>query len=443
MRGLVAHFRLTLTLNFKSRQALVYGYLVPVFFLIAFGSIFRAGNPPLLRQLGQLLTISILGGACFGMPTAMVAERERGVWRRYRLLPTATGSLVISTMAARFLIILSAAIMQIILASLMYGMPVPEHPLQMFAAFTVVTFAFLGMGLIIAMLADSVPAVQALGQAIFLPMIMIGGVGVPLWTLPAWAQHLAGFLPGKYAVQALQSCAMGGGLFTVGFDLAALVAIGIAACIASAKMFRWDAHEKPDPRQRRWVFLALLIWLAVGFTAEFSGHAQLITSGDSAGESYESITPAQIAAVTYDTLEADSSTVTPLLKSLDNLEPEALARANQLRAALDIWPGAKASSLTRRVRNLLDAACVADITQNRYEGLLALIVFQKLQADVPQDQLEKILTWIIQNPADDSVIIQVPELGIEGNAPAQDVRDRTALYAAKFLGRLTGKRPAE
>src|SRR4051812_7458550 len=140
MRGLLEHFKLTLLLNFRSRQALIYGYLVPVFFLIAFGSIFRSGNPPLLRELGQLLTISVLGGACFGMPTAMVAERERGVWRRYRLLPAATGTLVLSTMAARFLIVLSAAVMQIVLAKLMYGMPLPAHPGQMFIAFGFVTF---------------------------------------------------------------------------------------------------------------------------------------------------------------------------------------------------------------------------------------------------------------------------------------------------------------
>ncbi len=213
VRGLWEHFKLTLALNLRSRQALVYGYVVPVLFLIAFGAIFRAGTPPLLPELGQLLTISVLGGACFGMPTAMVAERERGVWRRYRLLPAATGTLVISTMAARYLIVLSAAILQIGLAALMYGMPMPAHAMEMIPAFTVAVFAFLGMGLVIGMLADNVPAVQALGQAIFLPMIMIGGVGVPLRALPPWAQHVAGFLPGKYAVGVSAGLRGGGGFW--------------------------------------------------------------------------------------------------------------------------------------------------------------------------------------------------------------------------------------
>src|SRR3984957_19716144 len=108
MRGLIQHFRLILRLNFRARQALVYGYLVPIFFLLAFGSVFRSSVPPLLHEMGQLVTITILGGACFGMPTAMVSERERGVWRRYRLLPASTAGLVVSAMVARYVIVLLA-----------------------------------------------------------------------------------------------------------------------------------------------------------------------------------------------------------------------------------------------------------------------------------------------------------------------------------------------
>ena len=161
LRGLVNHLLLTLRLNLRSKQAMVYGYLVPIFFLLAFGSVFRSGSPRLLHQMGQLITISVLGGACFGMPTSLVAERERGVWRRYRLLPAGTGTLVGSTMIARFLIVGSAAVMQIVLARIIYGTPWPRHPFGLLIAFVFVTFAFLGMGLVIAALADNVPAVQA------------------------------------------------------------------------------------------------------------------------------------------------------------------------------------------------------------------------------------------------------------------------------------------
>ena len=78
VRGWVRHFLLTIHLNFRNPQAIVYGYLVPVIFLFAFGSIFRSDTPLLLPQMGRILTITILGGACFGLPTALVAEREQG-----------------------------------------------------------------------------------------------------------------------------------------------------------------------------------------------------------------------------------------------------------------------------------------------------------------------------------------------------------------------------
>ena len=447
MRGFFTHFLLTLRLNFRSRQALVYGYLVPIFFLIAFGAIFRSGTPPLLRELGQLITISVLGGACFGMPTAMVAERERGVWRRYRLLPARIGTIVISTMLARFVIVLSAAVMQIALAGAIYGMPMPRHPWQMSIAFALVSFAFLGMGLVIAMLADTVPAVQALGQAIFLPMIMIGGVGVPLWTLPVWAQHVAGFLPGKYAVQVLQQCAMGEGLGPVGFDSAALIVIGGAACVAGAKMFRWDAHEQVEPRQRRWVIVALLAWLSVGAIAEWAHRP--VGMADEAGSQislpdrapYKSITEKQIDGIRYNDLEPDDSLTTPVAANLDGLDPAGKQRISELRRQLDGWPPARDKSAIKSVRNLLSVAAIADLIPDRYEGAIAYVVFEKLKTDVPRDDLKKILTWIVVSPDDKQIIVAVPELGIDGKAAAADVNERVKMYARKLLGRLVGKLP--
>ena len=273
MTGLLHHLALTLKLNFRSKQAIIYGYVVPIFFLFALGSVF-ASKPPLRDDMGRLLTVTILGGACFGMPTTMVAERERGVWRRYRLLPAATGGIILSAMVARFFIILSAAVMQIFLAHYLpiYRTPFPEHPLGMLFVFLFVCLAFLGMGLVIAMVAETVPAVQALGQAIFLPLIIIGGVGVKLESLPHGIQHIASFLPGIYSVQALQVCQRGAGLADarIPFNLMALTVIGLAALVAGAKMFRWDVGQKLTGSARRWVAMAVVAWAVIGIADQFT-----------------------------------------------------------------------------------------------------------------------------------------------------------------------------
>ena len=122
------------------------------------------------------------------------------------------------------------------------------------------------------MMADNVPAVQALGQCIFLPMLIIGGVAVPLASLPDWAQRLSSFFPGRYAVEAIQACVMGNGLLTARFSGRALILIGGAGLLASVMMFRWDAQQRfASMRARSWVAVALAAWVAVGLSAESKG----------------------------------------------------------------------------------------------------------------------------------------------------------------------------
>jgi ABC-type polysaccharide/polyol phosphate export permease len=477
MTGLLQHLTLTLKLNFRSMQAIVYGYMVPIFFLLAFGSVFHGDKEPFIHQLGELLTISVLGGACFGMPTSMVSERERGVWRRFRLLPAATSGLIFSTMIARFVIILSAAVIQIGLA-LAFQMPAPQHAMQMVIAFVFVCFAFLGMGLVIAMLAETVPAVQALGQAIFLPMIMIGGVGFPLRSLPVWAQHIAAFLPGRYAVEALQACALDTwqhhGLGDAKFSLIALTVIGISGCVAGAKMFRWDVGQKLSPGAKGWIMPAMLSWAAIGIIAESRGKAVLyyppsnqvatspqtrpatmpttVASTEPAattmptmateappGSSWQSITPAQVSSITFDDLEPDTSTVTPIIAGLDGLDDDTKKRLEDFREKLADWAPGNQEDLPQRVRNLLSVAAVGDVVQDENEAAFPLIVFDKLKSDIPKPDLIKILTWIVVNPTEGTVISSVHELGINSDADESQVRERMIAYGKKLLFRLTDK----
>jgi ABC-type multidrug transport system permease subunit len=283
---------MSLRLHYRNRMALLYSYLFPVIFLLAFYVLYRHESVVLIRHMGELLTVGILGGACFGLPTTMVSERERGVWRRYRLAPVPTAGLVTSTVVARYVILITAGLLQIAFA-LALGMPVPKHPVQLWVAFTFVSFAFIGLGLVMATMADNVPAVQALGQCIFLPMLIIGGIAVPLASLPDWAQHLSAFFPGRYAVQAVQASVSGEGLGAVRFDLLALTLIGAAGCVAGAMMFRWDAQQRFVARGRRgWVLVALGAWVMVGTMSEMRNRVSTTPGGRAAARSTPRVAPA-------------------------------------------------------------------------------------------------------------------------------------------------------
>ena len=286
---------MALRLHFRNKLALIYSYLFPTLFLLAFWVLYRYDQVPLARHVGELLTVTALGGACFGLPTSLVSERERGVWRRYRLAPVRTGQIVASTLLARYALLLLAALLQLALAMAL-GMPWPRHPLDLWMAFTAVAIAFLGLGMVIAMLANTVPAVQALGQCLFLPMLIIGGVAVPIATLPEWAQRLSSFFPGRYAVHVIQACVTGDGLPVARFSAAALLLIGSAGLFAAVMMFRWDAQQRfAATPGKGWVAVALAAWAAVGLSAESGPRAGRVR-GTTPSSASAVVAPSQVVA---------------------------------------------------------------------------------------------------------------------------------------------------
>jgi ABC-2 type transport system permease protein len=434
LRGVFRHFLVTLDLNFRSRQAIIYGYLVPILFLVAFGGVFRAETPALLGEMGQLLTITILGGACFGMPTALVAERERGIWRRYRLLPVATGNLVLSVMAVRVVIVATAALLQVGMAHVLFHAPLPENPAQTALGVLIVAASFLGLGLLVAALADDVPSVQAMGQCIFLPMILIGGVGIPLVALPAWAQRVAGFMPGRYAVEVLQlGYADPQGVRHAGFSIIALLVIGASAATAGSVLFRWEAGRHLRRGTWTWIAAALAAWVGVGASAGLTGRLEPL--GRQSG-GYQAITEVEIGAISYGNLPGDDEFVSRLAPPFGNRGLDGVA---EFAAKLRRWPPGRDVDVGQRVRNLLCVAGIADVSEDLHEGEIARLVFDDLRAELGDERLGRVLAWVILYPQEGTAITTAPELGLGRQFREDIIRERTVLYATKFLGRLRGK----
>ena len=450
MTALLSLTVLSLKLNFRNRMAILYGYLFPLIFLVAFWAIWRNDPVPLALHLGQLLTVTILGSACFGLPTTIVAERERGVWRRYRLAPQPGWVFLACVLLARAVLLITSALLQIALG-FAFGMPAPAHPAALALAFVVASFAFLSLGLVIAMLVDNVPAVQALGQCIFLPMLMIGGVAVSLDSLPQWAQHASAFFPGRYAVEALQSAVTGSGRAT--FDLLMLGLIAVAGAIAAGGLFRWDKQFHPN---KAWVAVALGMWLVVGGIAEWRGNAIISRSADiqevappkafaatpKSETSWKDVTDADFDKVAYDRLPPDSGIVSPVARADEEPDPVIQPALDHIQAALPAWAPGKVDDPVQRARNLLAVAAVPDIMQmEQVERFVPRLVFARLQAVIPPRDLPKILYWIALHPDDDdsAAIHQLKPFGLPAvNGPDTKVRPRIMLYAFKLLGRLTG-----
>jgi ABC-2 type transport system permease protein len=322
--------------------------------------------------------------------------------------------------------------------------------------------------------------VQALGQAIFLPMIMIGGVGIPLSKLPPFWQTVAGFFPGRYAVEALQACQRGNGLSGAGFTLAALTLIGLSGCVVAVKLFRWDVRQQIAAPAMAWITVALVVWAGVGLAAQLTGRLKPVSdftpsgalasmlsggSNSSAGstskpatqesvaaapqppiritqaEPWESVTDADIKGITYDDVPDDNGTEVPLAADLDGLDDDGKKRMEDFAEHLAQSPQDKVVDLSQRVRGLLSICAVTDFLQDQHEAHIPFLVFEHLRNSAEKQKLIKATAYVILHPDDGTVTTKVSDmgLGLETEVDETLCRQRTTLYAKKLLFRLLGK----
>jgi len=175
------------------------------------------------------------------------------------------------------------------------------------------------------------------------------------------------------------------------------------------------------------------------------------TTPAAAGASrWQDVTPKELDSnALFANLPRDDGIITPIAASGQSPSADVEDDLEQLTRALLGWgPGAVADPL-QRVRNFLYVPSVVDVYQLPTEPWVPLLIFDHIQASVPSDDLVKILYWIATHPddgadTDKATINALRPIGLpNGNIDEFEVRSRTATYAAKLLGRLTGKRPGK
>ena len=155
------------------------------------------------------------------------------------------------------------------------------------------------------------------------------------------------------------------------------------------------------------------------------------------------MTPAHIDEIVFQRLPSDSGVVSPVARPDEPLDPEVETDLEEVRSRLVTWGPAQSADPVQRVRNVLYVAAVPDVFQMPLERHLPHIVFERLQGDIPKDDLIKLLYWVATHPAggDDSAVDDLRSAGLKVNGPGdmEQTRERVMLYALKLLGRVAGR----
>jgi ABC-2 type transport system permease protein len=231
---------LTLTelkLFLREKSGPAFGVGLPLLLLIIFG------NLPFYHQrradLGGLTLLDtyvpILVGFVLAMlalnvlPPVLAGYRERGVLRRMHTTPVGPARVLAAVVSVSALLLV---------ARFAFGVVLPRQLAGFVLAAALAALALTGIGLFVTAAAPGARSANALGAAVFYPLVFFGGLFLPIATMPATLRHISHATPVGAAVTAMQDAAQG--QWPHWWSLLTLLGYAVVAAAAATRLFRWE-----------------------------------------------------------------------------------------------------------------------------------------------------------------------------------------------------------
>jgi ABC-2 type transport system permease protein len=208
-----------------------WGILFPFAFILAF-ALRNPGDPStgsgqaLRGLMPGLLGLTLLFGTSSMEAIVIVFERRIGSLERLLLAPVRLPALLAGKLLGGMVFGLTVTLVVLVIALIVFG----ASGVNWFLLILALLFsaaAFSALGAFVSVAVKEVFEAQTLANFIRFPMMFLGGVFVPVDSLPPGLQIVARALPLTYSVEALRAALSGGSPLQATLDLAALAAFAV------------------------------------------------------------------------------------------------------------------------------------------------------------------------------------------------------------------------
>jgi len=231
-------------LLFREPGTWIVGLLLPSIILVAIGVIFAPHRPA--PELGgrrfidlfvpSMVVISLATLGISTMPARLVKYRELGVLRRLSTTPVDPSALLVAQLLINVAVAVGGLVMLIVVGSVAFQIPLPQDPFGFAVAFLLGMSSLFALGLLVAAVAPTTGAANAMVWPIFIAVMFLGGVYLPRWLLPELLVRIGDVTPP--GVQSMLDAWSGTAPQLL--PLAIMAAITLVAGTAAARLFRWE-----------------------------------------------------------------------------------------------------------------------------------------------------------------------------------------------------------
>ncbi len=233
-----AEVRLTL----RRSDALLLALAIPVGLLVFFSLVkvlpLPAGtHHPVAFLAPGILALAVMSSGMVSLAIATGFERQQGVLKRLGATPLGRPALLAGKIAA----ILAVEVVQVVViagVALALGWHVGGDPGLAVVALALGSVGFAGIGLLMAG-ALRAEVTLAAANGLYLVLLLVGGMVIPLTSLPGPLAAVARALPAAALSSALHGTLTAGASAPAGSWIA-LAVWAVAAPVAAASTFRWE-----------------------------------------------------------------------------------------------------------------------------------------------------------------------------------------------------------
>ncbi|MDN3351294.1 ABC transporter permease [Actinomadura sp. DC4] len=220
--------------------------VLPVALLLGFG--FQPGsrkaNADLGGQTGAAYIAAIGAGIALAiiglsvLPATLAGYREKGVLRRLATTPVRPVYLLAAQLVLYAAGALFTVAVLVVAGDVLFGTPVPKDFPAFVGALLLGMAAMFAIGLLVAAVAPTGKAGQAIGMVLFFPSLFLGGVYIPRETMPSVLRSIGDYSPLGATLKTMRDAWMG--TEPRAAQMAIMAAYAATAGLAATRLFRWE-----------------------------------------------------------------------------------------------------------------------------------------------------------------------------------------------------------
>ena len=220
--------------------------VVPVVVFIVLGRVFGLAKPRAAPRLDLPFNPAIIAavvialGGVQSLVAIMAIYREGGILKRLRATPLSPVTILGAHVVVKLGFTVCSLGLLVLAGRRLFPGVMQVNVLSFTMAVLLSTLGILSLGFVIASLVPTARFAQPIGAVVLYPMLVVSGLFFPLSQLPTALRAVAYLLPTTHAVALLQGVWDGSGWGAHWINAAALLALFLAYCALSTRVFRWE-----------------------------------------------------------------------------------------------------------------------------------------------------------------------------------------------------------